>query len=39
MVTGNKDYSWITSAIIIGKGKSVGGTLEIDYFYESIINE
>jgi hypothetical protein len=35
MVTGNKDYSWLTSAIIIGKGKSVGGTLEIDYFYES----
>ena len=35
MVTGNKDYNWLTSAIIIGKGKSVGGTLEIDYFYES----
>jgi hypothetical protein len=34
MVTGNKDYSGLTSAIIIGKGKSSGGILEIDYFYE-----
>jgi hypothetical protein len=34
MVTGNKDYSWLTSAIIIGKGKSSSGSLEIDYFYE-----
>ena len=35
MVTGHKDYIWLTSAIIIGKGKSVSGNLEIDYFYES----
>jgi len=34
MVTGNENYRWLTSAIIIGKGKSAGGTLEIDYFYE-----
>jgi hypothetical protein len=35
MVTGNESYRWLTSAIIIGKGKSAGGNLEIDYFYET----
>jgi hypothetical protein len=34
MVTGNENYRWLSSAIIIGKGKSAGGNLEIDYFYE-----
>jgi hypothetical protein len=35
MVTGDKNYRWLSSAIIVGKGKSDGGKLEIDYFYES----
>ena len=35
MVTGNENYRWLSTAIIIGKGKSSGGNLEIDYFYES----
>jgi hypothetical protein len=35
MVTGNENYHWLSSAIIVGKGKSAGGNLEIDYFYES----
>jgi hypothetical protein len=35
MVTGNENYRWLSSAIIVGKGKSAGGNLEIDYFYES----
>jgi hypothetical protein len=35
MVTGNEKYLWLSSAIIIGKGKSTGGNLEIDYFYEA----
>ena len=35
MVTGNENYRWLSSAIIIGKGKSAGGNLEIDYFYDS----
>ena len=35
MVTGNERYRWLTSAIIIGKGKSAGEQLEIDYFYEA----
>lgn len=34
MVTGNENYRWLSTAIIIGKGKSSGGNLEIDYFYE-----
>ena len=34
MVTGNENYRWLSSAIIVGKGKSVEGNLEIDYFYE-----
>ncbi len=34
MVTGNENYRWLTSAIIIGKGKSAEGNLEIGYFYE-----
>jgi hypothetical protein len=35
MVTGNENYHWLSSAIIVGKGKSAGGNLEIDYFYEA----
>jgi hypothetical protein len=35
MVTGNENYRWLSSVIIVGKGKSDGGKLEIDYFYES----
>jgi hypothetical protein len=34
MVTGHKDYRWLSSLIIIGKGKSTSDNLEIDYFYE-----
>ena len=34
LMTGNENYRWLTSAIIIGKGKSAEGKLEIDYFYE-----
>ncbi len=34
MITGIESYRWLSSAIIIGKGKSAGGNLEIDYFYE-----
>ncbi len=34
MITGKESYRWLSSAIIIGKGKSAGGNLEIDYFYE-----
>ncbi len=35
MITGKESYQWLSSVIIVGKGKSVGGNLEIDYFYES----
>jgi hypothetical protein len=34
MVTGHEKYRWLSSVIIIGKGKSTSGNLEIDYFYE-----
>jgi len=34
MITGKESYRWLSSVIIIGKGKSAGGNLEIDYFYE-----
>jgi hypothetical protein len=34
MGTGNENYRWLSSVIIVGKGKSDGEKLEIDYFYE-----
>jgi hypothetical protein len=34
MITGKESYRWLSSVIIVGKGKSAGGNLEIDYFYE-----
>ena len=34
MVTGHEKYQWLSSVIIIGKGKSTSGNLEINYFYE-----
>ena len=34
MVTGHEKYSWLMSKIIIGKGKSADGKLELDYYYE-----
>ena len=34
MITGDEKYRWLMSKIIIGKGKSVNGKLELDYYYE-----
>lgn len=34
MVTGHEKYRWLMSKIIIGKGKSAGGELELDYYFE-----
>lgn len=34
MSTGHEKYRWLMSKIIIGKGKMVNGTLELDYYYE-----
>lgn len=34
IVTGHEKYSWLTSKIIVGKGKSTGGEIELDYYYE-----
>jgi hypothetical protein len=32
--TGHEKYRWLMSKIIIGKGKSANGQLELDYYYE-----
>lgn len=34
IVTGHEQYRWLMSKIIIGKGKSANGQLELDYYYE-----
>ena len=34
MFTGHEKYRWLMSKIIIGKGKSANGQLELDYYYE-----
>ena len=34
MITGHEKYRWLMSKIIIGKGKSANGELELDYYYE-----
>lgn len=34
MLTGHEKYRWLASKIIIGKGKSADGKLELDYYYE-----
>ena len=34
MITGHEKYRWLMSKIIIGKGKSANGDLELDYYYE-----
>jgi len=34
MISGDEKYRWLMSKIIIGKGKSVKGKLELDYYYE-----
>ncbi len=33
-LTDHEKYRWLTSKIIVGKGKSANGELLIDYFYE-----
>jgi len=34
MITGDEKYRWLMSKIIIGKGKSADGILDLDYYYE-----
>ena len=34
MITGHEKYHWLMTKIIIGKGKSAEGKLELDYYYE-----
>ena len=34
MITGDEKYHWLMTKIIIGKGKSADGKLELDYYYE-----
>lgn len=34
VVTGAEAYQWLGDKIIVGKGKSEGGILEFDYYYE-----
>lgn len=34
VVTGSEKYRWLCDKIIVGKGKSEGGVLEFDYYYE-----
>jgi hypothetical protein len=34
MLTGHEKYRWLMSKIIIGKGKSANGKLDLDYYYE-----
>ncbi|MBN1664705.1 MAG: DUF3237 domain-containing protein [Deltaproteobacteria bacterium] len=33
-LTGHEKYQWLTSKIVVGKGKSANGQLEFDYYYE-----
>lgn len=39
MTTGDEKYHWLMTKIIIGKGKSAEGKLELDYYYEPSISE
>ncbi|MBN1381715.1 MAG: DUF3237 domain-containing protein [Deltaproteobacteria bacterium] len=34
IVTGHEKYNWLTSKVIVGKGRSADGGIELDYYYK-----